>query len=120
MFRSHFGYGNGCSGWGNADWGCSPLLFGFQMEGVPYFAWFPPVYYGITDRVSISESVDSVTAPSPPLRIANPYYVEPKPALVEPKPEQVAPKPERLEPKPERVESQSSKPNYYDSRDWPF
>jgi len=63
---------------------------------VPYFAQFPPVYYGYDDnmpvvKASIRSSWTASEAPQPaaqsapiaspaprPLRIANPYYLEAK------------------------------------------
>jgi hypothetical protein len=87
------GYGCGYTGWG---WGCSPLLLGCQPLDVPYYALFPPVYYGYTDHAPIlnptfrsswatagsaqpsQDSAASASPPRSPLRIANPYYQEEK------------------------------------------
>ena len=89
------GYGQGY-GYGYPGWGYSPFAYGYELEGVPYFAQFPPVYYGYEDNMPVvkpsirsswvnsespqpvTESSVSVSPPSPPLRIVNPYYVEEK------------------------------------------
>ena len=77
-----FDYGYGCPGWA------------YGIEGVPYFAQFPPVYYGYGDNMPVvkssirsswagSEAPLSAAEPAapagvsrPPLRIINPYYHE--------------------------------------------
>ena len=69
---------------------------GYELEGVPYFAQFPPVYYGYADNMPVLKapirsswagsegpqpvpvSAASASPPRPPLRIINPYYVEAK------------------------------------------
>jgi hypothetical protein len=89
------GYGYG-SGYGYGGWGYSPLAIEYDLGSAPYFALFPPVYYGYGDNMPIvkapirsswvggasNEPVPDVAAsasPSrPPLRIVNPYYVEAK------------------------------------------
>ena len=88
-----WGYGYGYPGWGYA-----PFLagYGYELVGVPYFAQFPPVYYGYEDNVPVLKApIRSSWAPSedpqpgmatpaaaspqrPPLLIVNPYYVEAK------------------------------------------
>ena len=94
------GYGGPGYGWGYGygypGWGYSPWIGGWELEGVPYFAQFPPVYYGYGDNMPIvkasirsswagsegpspSAVPAAVATPSrPPLRITNPYYVETK------------------------------------------
>ena len=89
----YWGYGCGYPGWGYAPWIAG---YGYELVGVPYFAEFPPVYYGYEDSVPVVKaSVRSSWAasegplpaagaapiaspPRPPLRIINPYYVEGK------------------------------------------
>jgi hypothetical protein len=85
------GYGYGYPGWGYASWIAG---YGYELVGVPYFAQFPPVYYGYEDNMPVvkassrsssaaSEGSQPVTGPAPipspprpPLRIVNPFYVE--------------------------------------------
>jgi len=85
------GYGCGYTGWGD-----SPSVIGYQTERMPYFAQFPPVYYGYAENMPVlktpirlswgggvsnepaPQSADSISPPPPPLRIVNPYYVEAK------------------------------------------
>ena len=100
VFCPTWGCGNAFCGWGGAGYGLGYGYvysgWGYQLEGVPYFAQFPPVYYGYADNMPIvkasirsswaaSESPQPVAEPaaiaspsSPPLRIINPYYVEAK------------------------------------------
>lgn len=84
------GYACGYSGWGD-----SPLVIS-QQDRVPYFAQFPPVYYGYSTNMPVlngcirsflagsesslpaSDSAAPASLPRPPLRIINPYYVEVK------------------------------------------
>jgi len=96
---TYWGYGGtGCGlgyGCGYSGWGDSPLVIG-QQDRRPYFAQFPPVYYGYSANTPVlnrpigtflvgSESSAPTTdftapasLPRPPLRIINPYYVEAK------------------------------------------
>ncbi len=92
LFRSTLGYGNASWGWGGTGygygypgWGFAPWIagYGYELEGVPYFSQFPPVYYGYEDHMPVVKSPTpqpaSFASPSrPPLRIVNPYYVEEK------------------------------------------
>jgi len=88
------GYGNW--GWGGFGWGGLYPGWAYQLEGVPYFAQFPPVYYGNGENIPVLNSAIrspwlgiesgqpapsaavSSSLPRPPLRIVNPYYVEEK------------------------------------------
>jgi hypothetical protein len=90
-FGLGLGYGCGYPGWGYA-----PSAIGYLPERVPYFALFPPVYYGSAEPVptwnastrsfwvgnestqSTAEPPASLSPPRQPLRIINPYYVEAK------------------------------------------
>ena len=94
FFGSPWAYGNAYWGWGGIGLGYEYPGWGYQLGGVPYFAQFPPVYYGSAENVpawntpirpagSGSEksqpaaaSTASASRPRQPLRIANPYYVE--------------------------------------------
>ncbi|MEI8371749.1 MAG: hypothetical protein WCJ35_02825 [Planctomycetota bacterium] len=85
------GYGYGYPGWGD-----SSLVIGVQQERMPYFAQFPPVYYGYSANMPVlngslcsfwggsessppaQDSAAPASLPRPPLRIINPYYVEAK------------------------------------------
>ncbi len=102
VFGPTLAYGNTYWGWGYGygypGWGYEPFLagYGYGLEGVPYFAQFPPVYFGYGDnmpvlKASIRSSWVSgegpqpgmappavASPPRPPLRIVNPYYVEAK------------------------------------------
>ncbi len=90
------GYGLGY-GYGYPGWGYSPFIGGYyDLESLPYFAVFPPVYYGSGENGPVLnpstrsswagiESPQPAPAPAasasparPPLRIINPYYVETK------------------------------------------
>jgi hypothetical protein len=82
------GYGCGYSGW---DW---PWAYGLSSESLPYFAVFPPVYYGnpeptlVVNPTVAPSSAKNEMAPSfggalaashpqrQPLVIVNPYYHE--------------------------------------------
>ena len=98
LLRSPWAYGNAC-GWGwrlrLSAWGYGYAgLADVELEGVPYFAQFPPVYYGYGDNMPVlkspirsawagSESAQpaaaaaaSASPAASPLRIVNPYYVE--------------------------------------------
>ncbi len=88
---SDLGYGYGYPGWGYSQYG-----LGYSLEDVPYFAMFPPVYFGYEDNVPVVKTsirsswaggeipqpvpppAASASSPCPPLRIVNPYYVEEK------------------------------------------
>lgn len=67
----------------------------YEWEGVPYFAQFPPVYYGYEDNMPVvkpsvrtswsggvapqsAADFSEPAAPPRPLRIINPYYYETK------------------------------------------
>ncbi|MGA2253538.1 MAG: hypothetical protein ABSG53_02660 [Thermoguttaceae bacterium] len=94
VFGPTWAYGNSYWGWGGIGLGCVYPGWGYQLEGVPYFAQFPPVYYGNGENVPVSntsirpswvggergqatpEFSASASPPRPPLRIVNPYYVE--------------------------------------------
>ena len=84
-----FGYGGyGCGGYGCGPWG------GYLSDQVPYFAWYPPVYYSAPVAHSYGYSPfpnppggdiaeASYEAPAampathlPPLRIINPYVTQ--------------------------------------------
>jgi len=96
IFGSPWAYGNAYRGWGYPGWGYSPLAFGYDLESVPYFAQFPPVYYGYGENVPVqnpfirsswagsespppvAESSAAASRPRPPLRMINPYCVEAK------------------------------------------
>ena len=75
------GYGLGY-GYGYPGWGFSPYDVGYGLVDVPYFALFPPVYYGNGENSESPQPAPAaaafVTPPRPPLRIVNPYYVEEK------------------------------------------
>ena len=94
------GYGNGYWSWGGAGYGWGLGYgypgWGYDLVGVPYFAQFPPVYYGYSDNMPVLktpmppswtgsegpqpvvDSSASASPPRPPLRIINPYYMETK------------------------------------------
>ena len=94
--NANWGCGGCGLGYGYSGWGYSPLLLGYDLGGVPYFAQFPPVYYGYEDNMpvlkapirsswagsespqSAPESASSADPPRRPLRIKNPYYFEAK------------------------------------------
>ncbi len=89
--RWRAGYGGG---YGYPGWGYSPFGFGYELGDVPYFAQFPPVYFGYDDNIPILKtpvwsswtgsenpqpdmgSAAPARPPRPPLRIINPYYFE--------------------------------------------
>ncbi len=96
-----YGYGNGIGydfgyGCGYPGWGYLPSALGYELEGVPYFAQFPPVYYGSGENLPnwntsvrsfsagsespqpATESAASANPSRPPLRIINPYCVDGK------------------------------------------
>jgi hypothetical protein len=93
----YWGYGGIGYGWGyGLGLGYLYPGWGYALEGVPYFAQFPPVYYGYTDNMPVvkppippswagsensqpvSEPAAFASPPRPPLRIINPYYIETK------------------------------------------
>lgn len=90
LFRLTLGYRNASWGWGGTGygygypgWGFSPWIagYGYELQAVPYFSQFPPVYYGYEDNMPVVKAPApqpaSFASPSrPPLRIINPYYVE--------------------------------------------
>ncbi len=91
-------YGSAYLGYGGYGWDYGLGLgygypgWGYELEGVPYFAQFPPVSYGYADNMPVlktpirsswlgsespqpvMESAASASPPRPPLRIINPYY----------------------------------------------
>jgi len=89
-------FGNAGWGWGGLGWGYPYPGWGYQLEGVPYFAQYPPVYYGNGENVPVLNSAIrspwlgiestqpaaatavSASLPRPPLRIINPFFVEQK------------------------------------------
>jgi len=98
-FFASSAYGNGLWGWGGSGglgWGYPYPGWAFQLEGVPYFAQYPPVYYdsaegvpvlnpairspwlGIEGKDPAPTSTVRASMPRPPLRIVNPYFVEEK------------------------------------------
>ena len=98
IFGTNWGCQNAYYGWGSAGygWGYGYPGWAYELEGVPYFAQFPPVYYGYEDNMPVVKApIRSAWAGSenpqpvmelpatagqsrPPLRIINPYYVEGK------------------------------------------
>ncbi len=101
IFGSTWACGNAGWGWGGAGYGWGYGLgyaypgWEYQLEGVPYFAQFPPIYYGYGENTPVlkapirstwaggesprpAESAVSASPARPPLRIVNPYYAEAK------------------------------------------
>lgn len=104
------GYGSGYGyGYGYPGWGYWPFDLGYELGSVPYFALFPPVYYGSGENMPaldttvrspwmgsgspqpIMQSAAFAGQSQPPLRIINPYCVE---AQADKPPPQVADKPQ--------------------------
>jgi len=77
---NHYGDNNrsgfGANGLGYGAWGYSPFYDIYQSGSVPYFALFPPVYYGYAEQLPLAASDEKTPAgpPPQPVRILNPYY----------------------------------------------
>jgi len=87
-FGPYGGWGGIGYGWG---YGYAYPGWAYELEGVPYFSQFPPIYYGYEDNMPVVKPTirytwqdsagpqppsDSGRPSRPPLRIINPYYYE--------------------------------------------